>query len=134
MAEAANDKKPVFLISPTERLSFTVGDSTFYYKRLTPTRHTELRAAHTERGLFDEQARRNFLVEVASECLLGWDNVLDGQMQPVLFLVEVIRYLPWAVLQRLDDVVMQESPEELVSRFFALSTNGSRSSAQADSP
>jgi hypothetical protein len=121
--ETSNDKKPVFIIGVNERLSFPVGDSTFFYRRLTPSKHTELRNEYTDRGLFDEQARKNFLVAIASYCLTGWENVLDGQMQQVPFLVDVIPYLPWAVLEKLDQVAMQESPEELVARFFALSSD-----------
>lgn len=118
-------KKPVFIIGPNERLSFTVGESTFYYRRLTPSKHTELRSAHTERGLFNEQARHNFLVDMATYALSGWENVRDGHMQPVPFLPEVIPYLPWAVLERLDQVVLHESPDELVERYQRFLTDAS---------
>ena len=81
-----SNQRPVFIISDKERLSFTVGDTTFQYRRITPSKHSELRAAHTERGLFDEQARRNFLVDIATYCLCGWDNLRDMEMRPVPFL------------------------------------------------
>jgi hypothetical protein len=143
MAEGTNgqvtlppsNQRPVFIITEKERLNFTVGDTTFHYRRITPSKHSELRAAHTERGLFDEQARRNFLVDIATYCLCGWENLRDMQMQPVPFLPEVIPHLPFAVLEQLDQLCLEPSPDELMARYLRFLTDNSPSSLPGqDSP
>ena len=143
MAEASNgaltlppsNQRPVFIISEKERLSFTVGDTTFQYRRITPSKHSELRAAHTERGLFDEQARRNFLVDIATYCLCGWENLRDMEMRPVPFLPEVIPHLPFAVLEQLDKLALDPSPDDLTARYLRFLTDSSPSSPPGpDSP
>lgn len=121
-------QRPVFIITEKERLSFMIGETTFHYRRITPSKHSELRAAHTERGLFDEQALRNFLVDIATYCLCGWENLRDLQMQPVPFLPEVIPHLPFAVLEQLDQVVLEPSPDELMARYLRFLTDASPSS------
>jgi len=136
MADALNgqvtlppsDQRPVFIITEKERLSFTVGATTFLYRRITPSKHSELRAAHTERGLFDEQARRNFLVDIATYCLCGWENLRDMEMHAVPFLPEVIPHLPFAVLEQLDQLALEPSPDELMARYLRFLTDGSPSS------
>ena len=136
MADALNgqvtlppsDQRPVFIITEKERLSFTVGETTFLYRRITPSKHSELRAAHTERGLFDEQARRNFLVDIATYCLCGWENLRDMEMHAVPFLPEVIPHLPFAVLERLDQLALEPSPDELMERYLRFLEGSSPSS------
>jgi hypothetical protein len=121
-------QRPVFIITEKERLTFTVGETTFTYRRITPSKHSELRAAHTERGLFTEQARRNFLVDIATYCLCGWENLRDQQMQAVPFLPEVIPHLPFAVLEQLDQLVLEPSQDELMARYLRFLTDASPSS------
>ena len=143
MADATNGQvtlppshqRPVFIISDKERLSFTVGETTFLYRRITPSKHSELRAAHTERGLFDAQARRNFLVDIATYCLCGWENLRDRQMEAVPFLPDVIPHLPFAVLEQLDQLALDPSPDELTARYLRFLTDSSPSSPLGpDSP
>jgi len=54
---------------------------------------------------------------IATYCLRGWENVLDANMQPVPFLEEVIPHLPWAVIQRIDELAMEVSPDQLRERY-----------------
>jgi len=121
-------KRPVFLITDKERLSFLVDDARFYYRRLPPSKRHELLTVHASRGVFDLQGVAGLQLAIATYCIRGWENVLDATMQPVPFLEEVIPYLPWAVIQRIDELAMQGSPEELLERYTAFLTAASPSS------
>jgi hypothetical protein len=124
-------KKPVFLITDKERLSFTFEESTFWYRRLPPSKRHELLTTHAQRGTFDMQGVAGLQLAIATYCIRGWENVLDAQMQPVPFLEEIIPYLPWAVIQRIDELAMETSPEQLRERYTDFLMHASPSSPLA---
>lgn len=125
-------KRPVFLIGLNERLSFTVGDTTFWYRRLPPSHRIALQREYSERGILDTYGAMGMLVAIGRYCLRGWENLLDAEGTPVPYLEEVVEYLPLSVLQQLDQLVMQESPDQLMERYQAFLTNGSASSVPAE--
>jgi len=124
-------KKPVFLITEKERLSFTFEESTFWYRRLPPSKRHELLTTYAQRGTFDMQGVAGLQLAIATYCIRGWENVLDAQLQPVPFLEEIIPYLPWAVIQRIDALAMETSPEQLRERYTDFLMHASPSSPLA---
>jgi hypothetical protein len=124
-------QKPVFLITEKERLSFTFAESTFWYRRLPPSKRHELLTMHAQRGTFDLQSVAGLQLAIATYCIRGWENVLDANMQPVPFLEEVIPYLPWEVIQRMDQLAMETSPDQLMERYTRFLTAASSSSPPA---
>lgn len=127
----APQKKPVFLITERERLSFQIDESTFYYRRLPPSKRHELLTTHASRGLFDAQGLAALQLAIATYCIRGWENVLDATMQPVPFLEEIIPSLPWAVIQKMDELALESSPEQLRERYTRFLTDASPSSLPA---
>jgi hypothetical protein len=131
MSEGQDLPRPVFLITDRERLSFTVDEATFYYRRLPPSKRHELLVTHSQRGLYDAQTLAALQLAIATYCLRGWDNVLDANLQPVPFLEEIIPCLPWSVIQRMDELAMESSPEQLRARYQDFLATGSLSSPLA---
>lgn len=131
MADTSEPQRPVFLITDRERLSFTVDDSTFYYRRLPPSKRHELLTTHAQRGVFDAQALAALQLAIASYCIRGWENVVDASMQPVPFLEEIIPCLPWAVIQKMDELALESSPEQLRERYTDFLAHASPSSPPA---
>lgn len=132
MSEA--QKKYVVLISPTEKLSFMVDDTRFYYRRLPPSVHCVLVDEHTVRGVFDTNAALRFQVAVAKYCIRGWENLIDAEGKPIPFLEEIIEHLPREILKQIGDLAEEASPEEVMQRFFASSTSVGLSVGPADNP
>jgi hypothetical protein len=132
LAEAA--KKYVVLISPTEKLSFMVQDTTIFYRRLPPSKRRDLLAEHSVRGTFDATSVIGLELAVAQYCIRGWENLLDAEGKQVPFLEEVISYLPVSIIQRVGDLALDTSPDELMARFQSFLPNSTPSSALVDSP
>ena len=70
-----------------------VGDTTFFYRRLPPTKRRDLLAEYAVRGTFDATAVLGLELAVAQHCLRGWENLLDAEGKQVPFLEEVIPVL-----------------------------------------
>lgn len=125
------ENRPVFLIGNNERLSFQIGDTTFYYRRLPPSHRYALQREYSERGVLDAYGALGMLVAIGRYCLRGWDNVLDAEGKPVPYLEEVVEYLPLVVLQRMNELALEESPDVLMERYQAFLTHSSPSLAAA---
>ena len=112
---------PVFLISPIERLRLEVGDTTFWYRRLPTGKRAELIRAHLGSGLVDAPGATALELAIAQYCIRGWDNLLDAHRAPIPFLEEVIEHLPLEVLQRVNELAHESSPQTLVDLWRAQS-------------
>lgn len=132
MAESA--KKYVVLISPNEKLSFMVEDTTIVYRRLPPSKRRDLLVEHSVRGTFDAMSVLGLELSIAQYCIRGWDNLLDAEGKQVPFLEDVIQYLPLTIIQRVGDLALDTSPDELMARFQSFLPNNSPSSVLVDSP
>jgi len=85
----------VRLIKNDERLIYQIGDTKFYYKRISSDRANAIRRKHTVRGEVDG-GKVGF--DILETHLLGWENVLDWEDKQVLFNSENIRLIPDEVL------------------------------------
>ena len=132
MAEAA--KKYVVLISPNEKLSFMVDETTIVYRRLPPSKRRDLLAEHSVRGTFDAMSVLGLELAIAQYCIRGWEHLLDAEGKQVPFLEEVIQYLPLTIIQRVGELALDTSPDELMARFQSFLPNTIRSSVPAGSP
>lgn len=132
MSESA--KKYVVLISSTEKLHFMSDDTTIYYRRLPPSIRRDLLAEHSVRGTFDAMSVLGLELAIAQYCIRGWDNLLDGEGKQVPFLEEVIQYLPLTIIQRVGELALDTSPDELMERFQHFLPNSTVSSVPAGSP
>lgn len=92
--------QPVQLVSEDERLQFTVGASTFYYRRLSGKARTLLMAKYTKRNNLNVP---EYTAAALRHCVLGWDGVNDGSGQPVEFAKELVDQLPDGVTDELAD-------------------------------
>jgi len=86
---------PVRLIGNDERLVHQIGDTKFYYKRISSDRASAIRRKHTVRGEVDG-GKVGF--EILETHLLDWENVLDWEDKQVPFSAENIRLIPDEVL------------------------------------
>ena len=110
---------PVFLISPIERLRLEVGDTVFWYRRLPAGKRAELIGAHLGSGLVDARGATALELAIAQYCIRGWDNLLDANHKPIPFLEEVIEHLPLEVLQKVNELAHESSPQTLVDLWRA---------------
>jgi hypothetical protein len=127
-------KKYVVLISPNETLRFLVDDTTIIYRRLPPSKRRDLLAEQSVRGTFDARAVLGLELSIAQYCIRGWENLLDAEGKPVPFLEEVIQYLPLTIIQRVGELALDASPDELMERFQSFLPNSTPSSVPAGSP
>ncbi len=81
----------VRIINSEERLEHKVGDTTFYYKRITTGRANAIRRKYTKRGEIDAGAVG---MEILYNYLLGWSNVLDWDDKQVEFTPENLVLIP----------------------------------------
>ena len=85
---------PVFLISDTERLAFTMHGVTFYYRRLSAHENQKIYEKCTDR----RRGSTNFVqynLERIKTSALGWEGEMyDAQGQPLRFDPKYIDYLP----------------------------------------
>lgn len=127
-------KKYVVLISPNEKLRFMVDDTAIIYRRLPPSKRAALLMEHSVRGTFDATAVLNLELAIAQYCIRGWENLLDADGKQVPFLEEVIPHLPLTIVQRVGDLALESSPDELMARFQSFLPNSLPSSVLVDSP
>lgn len=88
----------VRIIKNDERLIHQIGDTKFYYKRISSDRASAIRRKHTIRGELDG-GKVGF--EILESHLLDWENVLDWDDNQIPFNVENIRMIPDEVLAEL---------------------------------
>ena len=85
----------VRIINANEKLVHEVGDTKFYYRRITSGHANAIRRKHTNRGVVDGN-KVGF--EVLEAYLIGWDNVLDWDDNEISFSVERIESIPDGIL------------------------------------
>ncbi len=85
----------VKIIKKDERLIHQVGETKFYYKRISSERAGFIRKKHTKRGEMDA-AGAGF--EMLDTHLLGWENVQDWDENIIEFSLDNIRLIPDEVL------------------------------------
>ena len=71
---------------------------------------------------------------IAQYCIRGWEHLLDAEGKPVPFLEEVIQYLPLTIIQRVGELALDTSPDELMARFQGFLPNSTASSVPAVNP
>jgi len=84
----------VRLIDRRERLEYVHGDSTFYYRRMPLDKRSELLQKNTERGVLREG---EFTRACLAWCVLGWDNVVDGEGNTIPYEEKLADYIPDSV-------------------------------------
>lgn len=82
---------PVQLINDDERLVHTVGESRFYYRRISSGRHSRAIKAHTKRGVTDWGAVSS---ELLCWAITGWDNVESNPGVVVPYSAALVPKLP----------------------------------------
>jgi hypothetical protein len=110
--EQASPTKPkgerVELVTETERLAYTSGASTFYYRRLTMPVRNRLMHKATKRGNTDWG---EFQALAMKWCLLGWDGV-NMAGAPVPFEADLIGAIPQDVIGELQDLTGAKAVED----------------------
>jgi hypothetical protein len=96
----------VKIIRKDEKLVHQLGETKFFYKRISSERAGFIRRKHTKRGEMDASAAG---FEMLDTHLLGWENVQDWDGNEVEFSVENIRAIPDEVLA--DLITMISSSE-----------------------
>lgn len=116
----------VKIIQKNERLIHQVGETKFYYKRITPERAGFIRKRHTKRGEMDASAAG---FEMLDTHLLGWESLEDWEDNKVEFSLENIRLIPDEVLADLITAIsssegtLVETVEEAVKQPDKTSKN-----------
>ena len=85
----------VKIVQKDEKLVYNVGDTVFYYKRITSERAGAIRRKHTKRGETDFNRAG---IEMLQSYLLGWENVQDWDDNQIDFTPENIALIPDEVL------------------------------------
>lgn len=93
---------PVRIIQKDERLIYNVGDTKFYYKRISSERASAIRRKHTKRGELDAGAAG---FEMLRTYILDWDNVQDWDGNQVEFTSENIALIPDEILAELISMI-----------------------------
>lgn len=88
----------VRIIQKDERLVHSVGETKFYYKRISSERANAIRRKHTKRGELDAGAAG---FEMLRLYLLDWDNVQDWDNNQIEFTAENIPLIPDEILAEL---------------------------------
>ena len=98
----------VRIIQKDEKLVHVMGETTFYYKRISSERAGAIRRRHTKRGEMDASAAG---FEMLRTHLLGWDNVQDWDENQVEFTPENIALIPDEVLADLITMISSSEGE-----------------------
>jgi len=96
----------VKIIKQDERLVHAVGDTKFYYKRISSERAAAIRRRHTRRGEMDSGAAG---MEMLRTHVLGWENVQDWDDNQVEFSPDSLSLIPDEILA--DLITMISSSE-----------------------
>lgn len=83
----------ITIIRETEKLKLEKGGSTFYYRRVPQHVRADILQRHTPRRGGDPNWEK-VLLDMLEHALLGWDNVLDENGQPIEFSKDLIGYIP----------------------------------------
>lgn len=100
---------PVMIISDDERLCYEVEGSKFYYHRLGLRAQTDLLKENSD--ITAQQNYSHLAMRSLESCLIGWENVLDGNGAEVPFEIDLIPNLPTAIINVLFDRIMAISPK-----------------------
>jgi len=94
---------PITLIPEGAALEVQLQDSTFYYRPLLDEEFQTITAKHSLRGqLINVSGRRE---EILMSALTGWSGILDEEGQDVPFDPELIRCLPPAIRETLENIL-----------------------------
>lgn len=100
----------VKIIQKDERLIHVVGETKFYYKRISSERASAIRRKHTRRGELDAGAAG---FEILYTHLLDWENVEDWAGNKIEFTKENIALIPDEILA--DLITMISSSEGILA-------------------
>jgi len=115
---------PIKLTKKDERYSYSYAGSTIFYRRIGKMRFNFFQKKHTRRGIVDWNAVTD---DVLREYVLGWDNILGEDDQPVAFDPDLIQDLPIIVQNDLLDQISGEegqSGEETAEKNSKASSSG----------
>jgi len=96
------------LIRESERNTFEYMGSKFYYRRISVSKSMMINKKHNRRGIVDTVAAG---LDILEWCLLGWDEVLDENDQPIPFETSLVKDLPDEVVSELTPLLREASPE-----------------------
>lgn len=97
----------VKIIKETERNSVVIEGSTFYYRRISVSKSMEINKRHTRRGVVDYAAAG---LDVVKYCLLGWDEVLDENDEPIEYDPALVDMIPDNIIGELSEHFRESSP------------------------
>ena len=98
----------VKILNKDERLVHGIGETNFFYKRISPDRAAAIRRKHTRRGDMNASAAG---FEILESHLLGWENVQDWDDNDIPFTPENIRLIPDEVLAELITAISSSDGE-----------------------
>lgn len=108
---------PIIIITGKERLAFKIADddeTTIWYRRLPPTKRSELVQKHTVMGEINNLACQ---IDMVQYCVLGWEGMLDSEGNDVPYTKESIENLPTPIILRLMDRVNESSPVDIINNL-----------------
>jgi hypothetical protein len=117
---------PIVLVTDTEQLSLTLGDSTLHYRRVPALKRAEILSKRTVFGVVDEPA---YQLDMVGYALLGWENVTTLDGVPVPFKPELVPTLPPPVILQLLGKIQEVAPELVIKNSPAPSNDVSPSAA-----
>ena len=97
----------VKIIRETERNTVEIEGSKFYYRRIPVSVAISINKRCSRRGVVDYVQAG---VETVKYCLLGWDDVLDENDQPVAFSPDLVDMIPDSIVVELSEHFREASP------------------------
>jgi len=88
----------VFLVDETERLTFEIGETKIFYRRLSPERARIMRELHTTNGEVNTDALGKDGLEF---CVSGWEGVYNPDGEKVEYSTTLLDKLPGQIRQEL---------------------------------
>ena len=115
--------KGIRLISGQERLAYSFGESTIWYRRIPSDVYRQIAHRHTRRG---EEDTRAIIDAVFAYCVLGWEHVLDADDEAVPFSQEALACLPEEVRGEMVTLLFAARPMEAGQATMGNFGNGSK--------
>lgn len=99
---------PVRLVSEQEKLVVEIEGSKFFYRRIKSIERQNIIRKHSRRGNILDANWGAATQEMIKLCVTGWENVIDGNGEPIKYEPELIESLPDSVLTRISEAIGSE--------------------------
>lgn len=119
----------VTLVKDGEKLSYRIGDSTFYYRRMKSSSNRNLVRKHTRRGELDAVG---YGIEICQTHVIDWSGV-TGNGKDIKYDPELISQLPLNVLNELVLAIGGFEEDEFSLNPMSQTGEGSGKSAEKNS-